>query len=81
MNPIDKEEDTGAGVVKFTAIVALDTLHRDAKLGADIGEKIRQGRKSVRLLAQGESPNIMREIIKNNKVIRMTRNTSTRRGP
>ena len=34
-----RKKDTGAGVVKFSAVFALDTLHRDAKLGVDIGEK------------------------------------------
>jgi hypothetical protein len=71
-----RKKDTGAGVVKFSAVFALDTLHRDAKLGVDIGEKIRQGS-----LAQGKSPNIMRKIIKNNKVILVTRNTGNRGGP
>ena len=59
------KEHAGGGVIKLTTIIALDAFNGDAKLGGDIGKKLSESRKCVRLEMQGEGPEKVRAIIKN----------------
>jgi hypothetical protein len=54
-----EEESAGAGVVKLVAVITLNSLDGNAKLGMHIGEEISKGGKSVRLEAEGKSPKVM----------------------
>jgi len=76
-----EEEHVGAGVVKFAAVVALNPLNGDIKLGVNISEKVRKSGESVRLETQRKCPEIMQAVIKNNQIILMTRDTSNGGGP
>ena len=51
MNAPRKEESASAGVVKLFAIVALNGLHRGAKLSGDVGDEVGERAVSVRLEA------------------------------
>jgi hypothetical protein len=44
---VGEKERAGRRLVKFSAVVALDALDGDAKLRADIGEKIRKSGKCL----------------------------------
>jgi hypothetical protein len=72
---LGKEERVGQGVIELVAIVALDGLNRGAKLCAHISKNVRKSGKSVRLKAKRKCPNIVRTIIKNNKIIFITGHT------
>lgn len=67
-----KKEHAGGGVVKLSAVVALDALNGGAKLRRDKGKKLSESRESVRFQPQRESLEVMGTIIKNNKVILVT---------
>ena len=69
------EECTGAEVVEFAAIIALDALDGDTKLGANVGKEIGEG---VIFEAQGKHLQIMGTIIQNNEVIFVARNNGYR---
>ena len=49
----------GGGVIKFTAIVALDAFDGDTKLSGDIGEELSESGKSVRLETQRKGPEVV----------------------
>ena len=68
-NTVGEEERAGLGIVEFTAIVALDALDGGAKLCANISKKIRKCGKCLGFEAKWKSPNVVRAVIKNNKVI------------
>ena len=59
------KERAGGGVIKLTTIIALDAFNGDTKLGGDIGKKLSESRKFVSLETQGEGPEKVRAIIKN----------------
>jgi hypothetical protein len=46
---VGEKKCAGLGIIKFTAIVALDALDDGAELGANIGEKVGKGGKSLGL--------------------------------
>jgi hypothetical protein len=73
-----EEERAGRRVIKLTAIVALDGLDGGAKLRACISEKIGQDLKRLRFETKGKSPSEMGAVIKNNKIIFITRCTNNR---
>jgi hypothetical protein len=60
-----EEEVTGHIVIELMPVVTLDALDGATKLSGDPSEEVRQGGKSVRLLTERKSPQIMREVIKN----------------
>ena len=76
-----KKKRSRRGVVKLSPIIALDALDRAPKLSADIRKELSESREGVRLEAQRKRPGIMGEIIKNDKVVFKTRNTSNRGRP
>jgi hypothetical protein len=76
-----EEESTGAEVVKLSAVVALYALNRDPELCSDVGKKVRQSGKGVRLESKWECPQVMRKIIKYNQIIFVTSNTRNGRCP
>jgi hypothetical protein len=80
-NTVGEEERAGLRIIKFTAIVALDALDGGAKLRANIYEKIRKGGKCLGFEAKRKSSNAVRTIIKNNKIIFVSRHTNNWRGP
>ena len=59
---MSEEKRAHAEVVELAAGVALDGLDDDAELSTDMSEVLQSG-KSVRLLAQRKSPQIMRAVI------------------
>lgn len=81
LNTAGEEEGAGGGVIKLAAIVTLDIANGGGKLSFNIGEKLGQGGKGVGFEAKLESPNIVRAIIKNDKIIFETRNANDRRCP
>jgi hypothetical protein len=68
-NTVGEEERAGRRIVKFMAIVTLNTLDGGAKLRANISEKVRKSGKCLGFEAKWKSPNVVRTIIKNNKII------------
>jgi len=62
---MSKKERAGTGVIKLTAIVALNVLDEDAELSGNIRKKMSESGECVRLEAERKSPKIMRAIIKN----------------
>jgi hypothetical protein len=73
VDALAEKEDTGAGVIKLTPVVALDGLHRGVELSRGIGNEVREHAKSVRFKTKRKSPQIMCAIIKNDQVIFITR--------
>jgi hypothetical protein len=71
---MSEEECAGAGVVKLTPIVALNTLEGVAELGGNKGEKVSKNGKCVRLKFKGKCTRKVRAIIKNNEIIFITKN-------
>ena len=67
--------------IKLAAVVTLNVLHSGAKLSTHKGEKVSQSRKGVRFEAQGQHPLIMREFIKNEQIIFVSRDPGNRRRP
>ena len=59
VNAIGEEERAGGGVVKFTSIIALDSLHSSAKLSGDKSKKVSKHREGVRFQLQRKSPQII----------------------
>lgn len=53
---MSKKKRAGGGVVKLPSIIALDVLNCGAKLDENKGEKMGEGRKCVRLKAEGKRP-------------------------
>jgi hypothetical protein len=61
---------------KFASIVTLHNFNGYIKLSVHIFNKILKGSTSIRFIAQRECPRVMREIIKHNKIIFVTRKTN-----
>jgi hypothetical protein len=80
-NTVGEKERAGRRIVKFTAIVALDTLDGGAELSVNIRKKIRKSGKCLRFFTEGKSPNVMGTIIQNDKMIFVPRDTNNRRCP
>jgi hypothetical protein len=76
-----REEEGVGGVIKLTAIVALDTPDGTIKLHEHIGEKVGQGGEHVRLMAQQKGPRVMSTIIQNNWIVLISRSIGYRRSP
>jgi len=76
-----EEERAGLRIIKFTTVIALDALDGGAKLRANVSKKIRKCRKRLGFEAERKSPNVVRTIIKNNKIIFVSRHTNNRRCP
>ena len=70
-----EEERAGRRIVKFTTIITLDTLDGGVKLCACIGKEIGEDRERLGLEMKWESPNIMRTIIEDNKIVLVTGDT------
>lgn len=66
------------GVIKLAAILTFDVADIGEKLSFNIGEKVGQGGKGVGFKAKRESPNIVRKIVKNDKIIFENRNANDR---
>lgn len=81
VNTVGEEEGAGGGVIKLAGIVILNIANGGGKLSFNIGEKLGQGGKGVGFEAKRESPNIVRAIIKNDKIIFKTRHTENWGGP
>jgi hypothetical protein len=56
---VREEELADRGIIKFTAVVALDALDGGAKLRAYVGKEINKSGKSVRFKAKRKSPNVV----------------------
>jgi len=54
-----EKERAAGGIVKFSAIIALNALDGGAKLRVDISKKIGQGGERIGLQVKRESPDIM----------------------
>ena len=58
-NTVGEKERAGGGIIKFTAIVALNALDGGAKLRANVSEKIGKSGKCLRFKAKRKSPNVV----------------------
>jgi len=76
-------EEKGArrGVIELATIITLNALDGATELCLHIREKVSQGGKGFRFKPKWERPQIMRAVIKNNKIIFVIGHTSDRRGP
>jgi hypothetical protein len=81
VDALSEEELTGARVVKFPPVVALNSLDAGTKLGGGVGDEISKRAESVRFESQRKRPQVMSAIIKNDQVIFITRNADNWRGP
>jgi hypothetical protein len=50
------EETAGAGVIKFTPVITLDSLDSSPELSFHIGKEISKRAESVRFESKGKSP-------------------------
>ena len=57
MDAVGQEERAGAGVIELFAVVALDCLDGDAKLGLHMSEKVSEGGIRVRQGVKEKSTN------------------------
>lgn len=78
---MNSEEGTRSVIIKFAAVVSLHRLEWELKFGADMSVKVFKHRKNIRFSAQLESPQNMREIIKDNKIILKPRSARSIRRP
>jgi hypothetical protein len=62
---MSEKERAGVGVIKLTAIAALNILDGDAELSGNISKKMSESGECVRLEAERKSPKIVRAIIEN----------------
>jgi hypothetical protein len=69
------EEGVNLFVVKFVAIVTLNSENRKIELSTSIGMKGGEGNKDIRFLLEWKRPKIVRIIIYNDKIITKTRGT------
>ena len=69
-----KEMDAHGVVVKLASIVTLDTTNDGRKLGPYIGNEIAENGKDIRFETKRKGPKVVREVVKNNKTILVTRN-------
>jgi hypothetical protein len=67
-----KEERTQGIVIEFAAVVSLQSKPRETKLSLNISSKGLQKGKNVRLMSDWKRPDIMGEIIQENKIILVT---------
>ena len=81
MDTIGEEEIAGGGVVEFTAIVTLDAFNGTAKLRRDISKEMRKSSKSVRFKSKRKHPSEVGAVIKNYKIVFITRNARNGRSP
>jgi hypothetical protein len=81
LDTVSEEESARGGVIKLTAIVALNSLNGEAELSGHPSEKVKNGGESIRLQTKRESPRVMRKIIDHHKIVFITRNTDYRRCP
>ena len=79
LNTPREEEGTGGGVIELPPAVTLDGLNSEAELSGHPGKEVEEGRESLRLSAQRESPRVMRKIINNDQVIFISRQAEYRR--
>ena len=56
-------------------------INGEAELSGHPGKEVEEGRESLRLGAQRESPRVMRKIINNDQVIFISRHAENRRCP
>jgi hypothetical protein len=78
---VREEERAGQRIIKFSAIVALDSFHGGVKLRTHISEKIRDGGESIGFNTKRKGPSIMRIIVNNNEIIFVTGHTNNWRCP
>lgn len=76
VNTIGEEKSAGGRVIELLAIVTLDVEDGGGTLSFNIGKKVGQSREGVGFKAKWVNPNIVRTIIKNNKIIFETRNSN-----
>jgi hypothetical protein len=70
-----EEEGVGSEIVKFMLVITLNTFDGAAELGFNISKEIWQCLKGVRFKVEWKGPKIMWAIIKNDKIVHVTRNT------
>jgi hypothetical protein len=78
---VREEESAGGGVINLASIITLDAPDGAAKLRGHKGKEVREGGEGVRLLAQRKSPRVVGEVIENDQVILVTRDTRNKGGP
>jgi hypothetical protein len=81
VDTMGKKESMSGGIVKFTTIVALEALNGSAELGGNKREKARNSAERVGFEAERKSPQVMRTIIENGKVIFEAGDTRNWRSP
>ena len=73
-----EEVKVHGAIVEFATVVTLDTPDSGGELSVDVRKEIAEHVKSIGLVTKGKSPQVMCEIIENNKIIFTTRNTRNR---
>jgi hypothetical protein len=81
VDTMGKKESTSGGIVKFTAVVELEALNGSSELGGNKREKTRNSAKCFVFEAERISPQVMRTIIENGKVIFEAGDTRNWRSP
>jgi hypothetical protein len=69
------EEGVNLFVIKFAAIVTLNSEYRKIELSTSIGMKGSESNKNIGFLSEGKRPKIMCIIVYNDKIITKTRGT------
>lgn len=69
------------GIVKFTAIIALQVFERSSEVSVNVSMKMCKDRVNIRFDTQGKSPYVMSVIIYEHKVIFVARNAGNGRRP
>jgi hypothetical protein len=72
-------EEGARGIVELAAIITLDGTDRATELGGDPCEKVGEGGERVGLQPEWESPKKMREVVQNDQVVFVTRETDDKR--
>ena len=78
---VRKKESAIASIIKFTSIVTLNKAYGKTKVGENILTKIEKNWVYIGLGSERKGPNIMGIIIKNYKIVFVTRNTRNWRCP
>jgi hypothetical protein len=68
-----KKEDAGRGVTKLTSIINLNSLNGTTELSRHPCKEMRKVGEGVRLTAKGKGPEVVREVIQNDKMVLHTK--------
>jgi hypothetical protein len=73
---VRRKEGADGSVIKCFPVISLESMYRAAKLGGHVGVEDSKDGSDIGLFAKGKSPNKVRVVNTNNKIIKKTRITS-----